>query len=156
MIDFTSFAAVDKYRTGTTFTNGEVIGGATGYQLGSYAVSMTELSGKALHFEFKIVEDGSFSFAILANDWANITGTLTITKSGNNVTAVIDSNGELYNDTFRIISLGDGWYALELNAKDFAGDGAGRATEVGLIYSAQGVTGTVMIDFTSFAAVDEY
>ncbi len=105
-----------------TYDDGEKIGGGE-YYLGDAAIPMTELNGKALHLEFKIVEDGSFSFAILANDWANITGTLTITKSGDNVTAVIDSNGVLYYNAY-IVALSDGWYALELNAKDFAGDGA--------------------------------
>ena len=144
MIDFTSFAVVD--RVGTTFTNGEVIGGATGILLGDAAIPMTELSGKAIHFEFKIVEDGSFNICLLASDWANVTGYFTITKSGNSVTSTIG----------RLVALSDGWYALELNAKDFAGDGASRATEIGLVYATEAVTGTVMIDFTSFAAVDRF
>ena len=146
MIDLTSFAAVDKYRTGTTFANGEVIGGATGILLGANAVSMTELSGKAIHFEFKFETDGSFNICLLDADWANVTGYFTVTKSGNSVTSTMG----------RIVDLGDGWYAWELNAKDFAGDGAGRAANIGLVYSTQGITGTVVVDLTSFAAVDKY
>ena len=146
MIDFTSFAAVNKYRTGTTFTNGEVIGGATGILLGANAVPMASLSGKALHFEFKFETDGSFNICLLDSNWANVTGYFTVTKSGNSVTSTIG----------RIVELGDGWYAWEQNAEDFAGDGVSKATNIGLIYSTQAVTGTVMIDFTSFAAVDKY
>ena len=73
LIDFTSFSAVPMYRNGTTFTNGEVIGGATGILLGANAVPMTSLSGKALHFEFKFETDGSFNICLLASDWANVT-----------------------------------------------------------------------------------
>ena len=146
LIDFTSFSAVSMYRNGTTFTNGEVIGGATGILLGASAVPMSSLENKALRFEFKFETDGSFNICILAADWANVTGYFTVTKSGNDITSTIG----------RIVELGDGWYAWELNKRAFAGDGASRATDVGLIYATTAVTGTVVIDFTSFAAVNMY
>ena len=155
VVDLTSFAAVDKYRTGTTYTNGELIGGGE-YYLGDAAIPMTELSGKALHFEFKFETDGSFNIALLASDWANVTGYIAIAKSGDTIAAEINSNDVLYNDNFRIISLGDGWYAWEQNASAFVGDGASRAANVGLVYSTEGVTGTVVIDLTSFSVVDAY
>ena len=146
MIDFTSFAAVPMYRNGTTFTNGEVIGGATGILLGANAVPMTSLENKALRFEFKFETEGSFNICLLAADWANVTGYFTVAKSGDSVTTTIG----------RIVDLGDGWYAWELNKRAFAGDGASRATDIGLVFATEAVKGTVMIDFTSFEAVPMY
>ena len=146
LIDFTSFSAVPMYRNGTTYANGEVIGGAAGYQFGAYAVPMTKLSGKALHFEFKIEGDGSFNICLLDLNWANITAYFTVTKSGDSVTATAG----------RIVDLGDGWYAWEQNASAFAGDGANRATGIEMVYTQTPVTGTVIIDWSSLSAVNAF
>ena len=147
LIDFTSFSAVPMYRNGTTFTDGEKIGGEKGeYYLGTNAVPMSSLENKALRFEFKFETDGSFNICILAADWANVTGYFTVTKSGDSVTATAG----------RIVDLGDGWYAWEQNTSAFAGDGAGRATGIEMIYTTTPVAGTVVIDWSSLSAVDAF
>ena len=55
----------------------------------------------------------------------------------------------------RIIALEDGWYAWELNQVKFAGDGAYRAANVGLIWHENiKVVGTLYIDWASYQVVD--
>ena len=161
LINLASWKAVDAYMPSredlsVRYGTGDQIGGANGQTLGAYKIPMMELSGKALRFEFKFETDGQFAFAVLASDWANVTGTITITKSGDNVTGLVVCNATT-SDAFRIISLGDGWYAFEMNAADFIGDGVSRAADVGMVYHAeQTVTGTVYFDWLSWKAVDAY
>ncbi|MBP3422493.1 MAG: hypothetical protein J6K86_01870, partial [Clostridia bacterium] len=112
------------------------------------------LEGKALRFEFKIEGDGSFGFTIFSREWKNMTGKITITKTGDTVTASINSNGVI-SDKSRIVELGDGWYAWELNASDFIGDGLADAVDLGLIYHEnQVVSGVVYIDWLSVNIID--
>ena len=99
-----------------------------------------------MRFEFKFETDGSFNICILAADWANVTGYFTVTKSGNDITSTIG----------RIVELGDGWYAWEQNASDFAGDGASRAVNIGMVYTTTPVAGAVVIDWSSLSAVDAF
>ncbi len=157
-INWMSVKVVDAYEhsrdeMATRYSTGEKVGGNVGTSL-QPAIAMSDLVGKALRFEFKIEGDGSFGFAILASSWANAVGTVKITKSGDNVTAENWCN-LTYVDTFRLIELEDGWYAFELNHADFVGDGLANATDIGLIYHQdEVVSGTVYIDWTSFAVVD--
>ena len=131
----------------TKYETGEQIGGAQGQSLGASKVPMEELQGKALQFEFKFETDGRFGFAILASDWANVAGILVVEKSGDEITANFG----------RIMAIEDGWYTWTLNKSEFAGDGAYRATDVGLLYHQNPVvSGTVWINLASWKAVDAY
>ena len=130
--------AYDRTAYASKFTDGQSIGQVW---LGASSILKSnwdnQWAGFTFHFEFKFETDGQFDFAAMANDWANVTGTITITKSGDNVTANQGS----------IIALGDGWYAFEINAADFAGDGASRATGIEFVYTDSTVSGTVWINW---------
>ena len=157
-INWTSLKAVDAYEvskeeSATRYTTGEYVGGNNGTLL-SDSVPVAYLEGKALRFEFKIEGDGSFGFTIFSREWKNMTGKITITKTGDTVTASINSNGVI-SDKSRIIELENGWYAWELNASDFIGDGLADAVDLGLIYHEnQVVSGVVYIDWLSVNIVD--
>ena len=111
-------------------------------------VSMLALKGKAIHVEFKFTtESGAFSFSLIqAEPWLNITGRTDVTKSGDNITS---TNG-------RIVEIGNGWYAWEINASDFAGEGAKTANVLNNIYPRDPVQGTVYIDWNSISIVRAY
>ena len=136
-----------EVKVGTYYSTGSRIGGANGMFLED-TISMSKLEGKALHLEFKFESDnGRFAFAIMANNWANITGTLAVTNE----------NGVVSSNFGRIKQIEEGWYAWELNYALFAGDGAHRATEVGLIYHQnERVSGGVEINWLSLSAVEPY
>ena len=157
-INWMSVKAVEAYEysrdeMATRYSTGEKVCGENGYSLPA-PIAMSSLVGKAFRFEFKIDGDGSFGFAILASSWANAVGTVKITKSGDSVTAQNWCNAT-YTDAFRLVELENGWYAFELNHADFVGDGLANATDIGLIYHQnEVVSGTVYIDWTSFAVVD--
>ena len=159
-INWLNFVPVEAYtytqeEVSDKYTDGDYAGGRDGRLLPKH-IPMEDLEGKALHFEFKFVEDGSFGFTVFSREWANVTGRLTVTKTGDTVTASINSNG-IISKVNRIVALEDGWYAWEMNAYDLLGDGLYRATEVALIYHEnQVVSGEVYIDWSSFQAVDEY
>lgn len=139
---------ITQVRAGSYYTNGYLIGGTHGLVFKNN-IEIAELIGKALHFEFKFGEgDGVFGFAILASDWANLTGNLRITKQGTLVTSNIG----------RIIDLGDGWYAWELNHADFTGDGRFRARDVGMVYHNDFPVQAsyVEIDWRTLSVVDPY
>ena len=137
---------ISQEYTYTTYENDSIVGLKDGMYFEN-AITMEELTGKALHFEFKLEGDGSFGFVIMAKDWANVTGKLNVTKKGEKVESNIG----------RIVALDDGWYAWELNQDKFKGDGAHRAADVGLIYHENiKVVGTLYIDWTSYKVVDAY
>lgn len=139
---------IRQVKAGSYYPNGYLIGGSHGLVF-KERIEMHLLVGKALHFEFKFGEgDGVFGFDILASDWANITGHLRITKQGNTVTSNIG----------RIVEVGDGWYAWELNHSEFKGDGAHRARDVGMLYHQNfGVQASyVEIDWRTLSVVDAY
>ncbi len=139
---------ITQVRAGSYYTNGYLIGGSHGLVFKDN-IEMTELVGKALHFEFKFGEgDGVFGFAIMGSDWANLTGNLRITKQGNSVTSNMG----------RIIDLGDGWYAWELNHSEFKGDGVQRARDVGMVYHQNFPVQAsyVEIDWRTLSVVDAY
>lgn len=148
VINYGAKQNITQVRAGSYYTNGYLIGGKRGLVF-KKNIEMPELIGKALHFEFKFGEgDGVFGFAILASDWANLTGNLRITKKGDTVTSNIG----------RIIDLGDGWYAWELNHADFKGDGRHRAKDVGMVYHQNFPVQAsyVEIDWRTLSVVDAY
>ena len=132
----------------------EYTGGAEIYEDFSKDVPMADLSGKALQFEFKFTsETGKFGFALMANDWTNITGTIVIEKK----------DGKIVSNIGKIVETGNGWYAWKLNCDQFAEEGAAIAKEVGLAYHNNGiggintqVEGTVYIDWDSMCAANAY
>ena len=136
-----------QVRTGSFYGSGTKIGDPSWIVL-EHPIKMTDLKGKALHFEFKFDTDkGKFGFAICCNDnqWSNITGTLIIEKTANGVTANMG----------RIIELDDGWYAWELYSDMFKGDGKDTAKDVSLIYHQNEVVqGNVIIDWASMCVAD--
>lgn len=138
-----------EVRAGKYYTSGTQIG-APSYITLKNPVTMKELEDKALSFEFKFDTDtGRFGFAIMCDDynWNNITGTLVIEKTADGVVANMG----------RIETLEDGWYVWKLNQEFFAGDGAGRAESVSLIYhQGEVVQGNVIINWNSMKAVDAY
>ncbi|MBQ4099411.1 MAG: MucBP domain-containing protein, partial [Clostridia bacterium] len=129
----------------TTYNTGNTIG-----QLSlSTPISMSALEGKAVHFEFKFAsETGSFGFSLMQRDpWGTVSSSkTTITKTANGVTA----------DAGRIIDLGDGWYAWELNRSAFTGSDAATATQIDFIYGRGTVDGSLYIDPASAEIVDAY
>ena len=139
---------ITQVRAGSYYIKGYLIGGKRGLVFKNN-IEIAELIGKALHFEFKFGEgDGVFGFAILASDWANLTGNLRITKQGTLVTSNMG----------RIIDLGDGWYAWELNYSEFKGDGKHRARDVGMVYHQNFPVQAsyVEIDWRTLSVVDPY
>ena len=138
-----------EVRAGSYYASGTKIGEPSWIILEN-PVTMKELEGKALHFEFKFdSEVGRFGFAICCNDyrWSNITGTLIIEKTED---GIVSNMG-------RIVELEDGWYAWELNSDMFEGDGVETAEDVSLIYHQNEIVqGNVIIDWRSMRAVDAY
>lgn len=138
-----------EVRAGKYYTSGTQIG-APNYITLKNPVTMKELEDKALSFEFKFDTDtGRFGFAIMCDDynWNNITGTLVIEKTADGVVANMG----------RIEALEDGWYVWKLNQEFFAGDGAGKAESVSLIYhQGEVVQGNVIINWNSMKAVGAY
>lgn len=131
------------------YENGEKVsenGGST-----VKTVTMSELDGKALHFEFKFMgSTGKFEFAFMdrEHNWANIVGDLVITKH---------SDGTITTDKGIITEVSDGWYAWELNRTEFNGDGVQNAVQVDMVYhQGKTVQGGVYIDWDSLRAADEY
>ena len=114
-------------------------------------VSMADLEGKALQFEFQITSDtGKFDFDFMDDkqEWANITGTIVIEKKDGKVTSNIG----------QIVETGNGWYAWKLNSDLFAGDGAAKANIVDLFYQQSPGTwqGNILINWGSLKAVEPY
>ncbi len=139
---------IQQVKAGSYYPNGYLIGGSHGLVF-KERIEMQSLVNKALRFEFKFGEgDGIFGFAILGSDWANITGNLRITKQGDKITSNMG----------RIVEVGDGWYAWELNHSEFKGDGAHRARDVGMLYHQNfGVQASyVEIDWRTLSVVDAY
>ena len=148
VINYGQEKEIISVKAGTYYVNGSFIGDSHGLVF-KKRIDMEKLVGKALHFEFKFGEgDGVFGFDIMASDWANITGNLRITKKDNVVTSNIG----------RIVDLGDGWYAWELNHADFKGDGAFRARDVGMLYHQNFAVNAsyVEIDWRTLSVVDAY
>ena len=117
-------------------------------------ISMTDLEGKALHFEFKFASDtGSFGFQVMGLEWNRITDIIIIEKTANGITAKVQSTNKICG---RIVELGDGWYAWELNKSEFNGEQAATAPTIDFIYPRQNVTGTLYIDWNSLTVVNAY
>ena len=157
MIDWNSMQAVDAYtltkeERSETFVEGDKIE----HYFYEKGIAMSALENKAMQLDFKFTSDtGRFGFAFLDNlhDWANITGSLVVTKN---------SDGTVTANMGKVVALEDGWYAWKLNRADFAGDGVGSAVTVDLVWHNDGVDGiatsvqgNVMIDWNSMQAVDE-
>ena len=134
-----------------TYENGSTINGGLNYVLPT-PIPMTELSGKAIRFEFKFEsQTGSFAFSLLQYDpWKPLTNIVTITKTESGFT--VTDNGT--NQTCgRIVDAGNGWYAWEINAAGFPLAGA----EVfDLVVPRNTVVGTVSIDWNSLSVVNAY
>ena len=156
-IDWKSMKAVNAYSVTREDRSDKYTDGAEIYKDFSKDVSMAELSGKALQFEFKFTsETGKFGFAFIDGDvkgWKNITGTLVIEKK----------DGKITSNIGKIEETGDGWYAWKLNHDQFAGSDVARAQIVDLAYHDNGthgidtkVEGTVYIDWNSMKAVNAY
>jgi hypothetical protein len=148
VINYGKEKEITKVKAGTYYVNGSFIGDSHGLVF-KKRIEMTQLKGKALHFEFKFGEgDGVFGFDILASDWANVTGKLRIEKKEGAVTSNIG----------RIVDFGDGWYAWELNHADFKGDGMYRARDVGMLYHQNFAVQAsyVEIDWRTLSVVDAY
>ncbi len=157
IIDWNSMQAVDAYtltkeERSEMFVEGEKIE----HYFYEKGIAMSALENKAMQLDFKFTSDtGRFGFAFLDNlhGWANITGSLVVTKN---------SDGTVTANMGKVVALEDGWYAWKLNRADFAGDGVGSAVTVDLVWHNDGVDGietsvrgTVMIDWNSMQAVDE-
>ena len=159
-LDWQSFAIVDAYETdprfetATKYENGEKLNGGANYVLPT-PIYMSELSGKALRFEFKFeTETGSFAFSLMEYaPWLRLTNTVTITKTASGFTVTDDGTNKACG---RIVDAGDGWYAWEINAEDFPGSGAATAQMIDIIVPRNTVEGTLYLDWQSFAVVDAY
>ena len=156
-IDPASAEIVDAYTSrdvATKYENGSKLNGGANYVL-SNPISMTELSGKALRFEFKFEsETGSFAFSLLQySPWTALTNIVTITKTESGFT--VTDNGT-NKDCGRIVDAGDGWYAWEINATDFPGSGVATAQVIDLIVPRNTVVGTLYLNLDSMTIVDAY
>ena len=154
IIDWKSMRAVDAYPVTREERSEKLTDGDLIYYHIKKGVTMAELAGKGLQFEFKFVsKTGKFGFAFMDNehDWANVTGTLVIEKK----------NGKVTSNIGKIIETGDGWYAWRLDSELFAGSGVEKAKTIDLAYHDNGthgidttVQGTVYIDWKSVKAVE--
>ena len=157
-IDWNSLTVVDAYASryvATKYENGEKLNGGANYVLPT-PISMSELSGKALRFEFKFeTETGSFAFSLLQySPWLSFTNIVTITKTASGFT--VTDSGNVNKPCGRIVDAGDGWYAWEINATDFPGSGAATAQVIDLIVPRNTVAGTLYLNLNSMTIVDEY
>ena len=156
-VDWNSLTIVDAYKTrdaAVKYENGEKLNGGANYLL-STPISMAELNGKALRFEFKFEsETGSFAFSLMEYaPWLRLTNTVTITKTASGFPVTDDGTNKACG---RIVDAGDGWYAWEINAADFPGSGAATAQMIDIIVPRNTVEGTLYLDWGSFAIVDAY
>ena len=156
-IDWNSMSVVDAYTSrdvATKYNDGDKLNGGANYVLPT-PISMVELSGKALRFEFKFEsETGSFAFSLMEYaPWLRLTNTVTIKKTESGFTVTDDGANKPCG---RIVDAGDGWYAWEINATDFPGSGAATAQVIDIIVPRNTVVGTLYLDWNSFAIVDEY
>ena len=135
-----------------TYTDGSQLNGGLNYVLPK-PISKTELSGKAIRFEFKFEsETGSFAFSLLQYDpWTPFTNIVTITKTESGFT-VIDNGTNL--SCGRIVDAGNGWYAWELNAAGFTVSAGAEVFD--LVVPRNTVVGTVCIDWSSISVVEAY
>ena len=144
------FAVEDNY---ATYVDGEKLNGGLNYVLPA-PVPMADLQGKALRFEFKFTsETGSFSFSLSGNDWLHITNIVTITKTEGGFTVTDSGNGMACG---RIVDIGNGWYAWEINAAAFPNAVAATAQSIDIIIPRNPVEGTVYIDWNSLSIVEAY
>ncbi len=159
-LDWNSLTIVDAYETDSRletadkYEDGDKLNGGANYLLPT-PVPMAALSGKALRFEFKFAsETGSFAFSLLQyNPWTALTNVVTITKTASGF-IVTDSDGN--KPCGRIVDVGNGWYAWEINAVDFPSAGAATAQAFDLIVPRNTVVGTLYVDWNSFTIVNEY
>ena len=159
-IDWQSVSVVDEYEvdtrleSSTKYENGSTLNGGANYVLPT-PISMAELSGKAIRFEFKFEsETGSFAFSLMEYaPWLRLTNTVTIKKTESGFTVTDDGSNKACG---RIVDAGDGWYAWEINAADFPGSGAATAQMIDIIVPRNTVEGTLYLDWNSFCVVDAY
>ena len=117
-------------------------------------IPMSMVEGKALHFEFKFTSDtGSFGFQVMGLEWNRVTDIIIIEKTASGITAKVQNTNKICG---RIVELGDGWYAWELNKSGFNGEQAATAPTIDFIYPRQNVTGTLYIDWNSLTVVNAY
>ena len=152
-IDWSSWSVVDAYTSRdvpTVYKTGDSLG-----QINlSSAILMSQMEGKALHFEFKFVsETGSFGFQVMGLEWNRISAIVIIEKTANGITAKDKDTNKICG---RIVELGDGWYAWELNKSGFTGDGAATAPTIDFIYPRNTVVGDLYVDWQSVSVVDAY
>ena len=143
-----------RLETATKYENGSTLNGGANYVL-SNPISMTELSGKALRWEFKFEsETGSFAFSLLQySPWTALTNIVTITKTESGFTVMDNGTNQTCG---RIVDAGNGWYAWEINATDFPGSGATTAQVIDLIVPRNTVVGTLYLNLDGMTIVDEY
>ena len=159
-IDWQSVSVVNEYavdtrlEAATKYVTGEKLNGGANYVLPT-PMLMSELSGKALRFEFKFAtETGSFAFSLMEYaPWLRLTNTVTITKTASGFTVIDDGSNKACG---RIVDAGDGWYAWEINAADFPGSGATTAQMIDIIVPRNTVVGTLYLNWGSFSIVDAY
>lgn len=110
----------------------------------SYVKSKMQFAHAGLAFEIKPVGDGAIKLAFNGDDWSNISGEFTITKSGDSVTTTY-ANGN-------VVARADGWYSIYIPSP-WTGDGyttSGWAS-FAMIYSAAGYSGTSLtVNWNSF------
>ena len=114
--------------------------------------SALELFSKAIAFDFKLEnKDGCIGFTIVDEefqDWYNITDTIRISKSGNDITSNMGkiSQSEIPD-----------WYTITINENELHGDGRGKATTFDLVYAPGGEnTINSWVDFDSLRVVDAH
>ena len=121
--------AYDKTADATQFVQGDALTNVVAKRAINKSDWNNTWSGFALYLEFKFENEADgelFRFAVAANSWANVTATVVISKSGDQVTA---NRGQ-------VIALDDGWYAWTVSADDFEGDGAVNATDIAFVMAA--------------------
>ena len=145
-IDWNTIKTAKAYRNETSIAPSAVDGEA-GSKFVFNAITVAELEGKAIHFEFRFEHEGTFAFAICGDDWKNATGSVYLTYAGGTVTASVG----------RVYSVGDGWWAWEHNFDDFGGDGFQHTiTQVETFMKGWGIVPDmeIFVDLLSFRAVD--
>ncbi len=99
----------------------------------SFPKSKLSLPEAGISYNFKPVGDGEITMTLMGDNWENISGNYTITKSSNSVTTNYAGA--------KIITRNDGWYSIYLPSP-WNGDGYSKSWTSFAMVDSAGYTGT--------------
>lgn len=138
-----SFKVADRIMWGQYFEKGEVI------STGAAHITKEQLQNKAVAFDLFLIEDGEVHITLFDNTWANMSGDILVTKSGDTYT----SNVGQVTPCTRVGY--EGYITVAVNFIQFKGDGLDRGVDLDVVYGEKGApTTSLYADFANMRVVD--